>query len=233
MSDQVKETLTEIKSQILLLETKHNRPSGSVRLVAISKSQPIEKIKEAIDQGQLDFGENYLQEALEKIEQLNDPNIVWHYTGRIQSKKAKVITQHFNWVHTVSSLKVAELLNKHRPAHLPPLNVCIQVNICDEESKGGVLPQEILSLAKEVVLLPNLKLCGLMTIPIYFKEFDDQYNVFCNLADELKKLQSQDINVDTLSMGMSHDFEAAIAAGATIVRVGSGIFGERKQRTKS
>lgn len=223
----IQENLAKIKTAIAAAESKYSRTAGSVALLAVSKAQPVEKIKEAYNHGQTHFGESYLQEALVKIKELADLKIIWHYIGRIQSNKAKLIAQNFSWVETVSSLEAAELLNKHRPADLPKLNVCIQVNISNDANKAGVLRTEILSIAKKITQLSKLKLRGLMTIPSYFKELNQQVKPFNELCLEFKNLQNQGIDIDTLSMGMSDDFEAAIAAGATIVRVGSAIFGER------
>ncbi|CAL7963786.1 Pyridoxal phosphate homeostasis protein [Gammaproteobacteria bacterium] len=226
----IQENLAKIKTAITTAENKYGRAAGSVALLAVSKAQPVEKIKAASIQGQTHFGESYLQEALVKIKELVNQNIIWHYIGRIQSNKAKLIAQNFSWVETVASLEIAELLNKHRSAHLLKLNICIQVNVSNDEKKAGVSRTEILPLAKKIAQLPRLKLRGLMTIPSYFKEFELQFKLFNELYLEFKNLQNHSIDVDTLSMGMSSDFEAAIAAGATIVRVGSAIFGERVKK---
>lgn len=223
----IQENLAKIKTAIAAAENKYGRSLGSVTLVAVSKGQSVEKIKAAVALGQIHFGESYLQEALVKIKELADPNIIWHFIGRIQSKKTKLIAQNFSWVDSVASYEVAELLNKYRPDHLPQLNVCIQVNISNEVNKGGISREEILPLAKKIAQLPKLKLRGLMTIPAYQKEFDLQLKVFNELFLEFKNLQNHGLNVDTLNMGMSEDFEAAIAAGATVVRIGTVIFGSR------
>jgi PLP dependent protein len=223
----IQENLNQIKIAITTAEKKYNRTEGAVTLVAVSKSQNLEKIKEAISCGQIHFGENYLQEALTKITALANPNIIWHYIGKIQSKKAKLIAQNFSWVETVASYEIAELLDKYRPTNLPPLNICIQINISNEATKSGIMREEVLSLAEKIVLLPNLRLRGLMVIPQYFKEFDQQLQVFNDVRLEFKNLKNHNINVDTLSIGMSGDFVAAIAAGATMVRIGTAIFGER------
>ena len=219
--ENIRKNLAKIKATIASLNAE------SVILVAVSKTQPTEKIKEAISCGQTHFGESYLQEALVKIKEIANPNIIWHYIGKIQSKKAKLIVQNFSWVESVESLRIAELLNTHRPIDLPQLNICIQVNISNEVSKSGISCDEILPLAKKIAELPRLKLRGLMAIPAYYKESESQIKPFNDLFLEFKKLQNHGIAVDTLSMGMSDDFEAAIAAGATIVRVGSAIFGSR------
>lgn len=223
----IRVNLAIIKKSIAAAEKKYGRVVGEVVLVAVSKSQSVEKVRIVAEDGQIHFGENYLQEALPKIRELVDLKLVWHYIGRIQTNKIKFIAPNFNWVETVSSYNVAELLNKHRPLGLPPLNVCIQVNIGRAASKGGVLTEEILPLAKKILLLPKLKLRGLMVIPEYRETFDEQIAIFRQLERELKTLQQSGILVDTLSMGMSEDFEAAIAAGATMVRIGSAVFGKR------
>lgn len=223
----ISENLTLIKTAIATIEKKYCRKAGSTTLVAVSKAQSAEKIKTANFQGQIHFGESYLQEALPKIKELAHLNLIWHYIGRVQSKKAKLIAQNFSWVEAVASLEIAESLNKYRPDNLAPLNICIQVNISKDPNKAGVLPEKILPLAKKIILLPRLKLCGLMTIPAHCKEFDGQFNLFNELRMQFELLQKQEFNLDTLSMGMSNDFEAAIAAGATSIRVGSAIFGAR------
>ena len=225
--ENIQKKLIQIKATIANAENKYGRAAGSVLLVAVSKGQPIEKIKTAIIQRQIHFGESYLQEALIKIKELEGLDIIWHYIGRIQSKKAKLIAQNFSWIETVTSYKVAELLDKHRPANLPPLNVCIQINLSNEINKGGVLREEILPLAKKISQLPRLKLRGLMAIPNHFKEFDKQLKSFDEICAEFKKLQNQGFDIDTLSIGMSNDLEAAIAAGATTIRIGTDMFGKR------
>ena len=222
------ETILKIKSKIAEAEKKHHNNTGKVTLVAISKSQPVEKIKQTIATGQKHFGESYLKEALDKIKIIDKNQIIWHYIGRIQSKKTKSIALNFDWVQSVSSFEMAELLNKHRPSHIKPLNICIQVNISEETSKSGVSTDEILSLAKKIQeKLPKLKLRGLMSIPAFNKNFEQQLTAFKKLSKEFKKLQENGMPLDTLSMGMSHDFETAIEAGSTMVRIGSAIFGER------
>lgn len=202
---------------------------GDVQLVAISKAQSIEKIKAALKTGQKDFGESYLQEALEKINALAKNDIVWHYIGNIQSRKAALIAQNFDWVQSVSTFEKASLLNKNRPVDSLPLNICIQVNISEEKTKSGVLVNEIMPLAKKIQEeLPRLKLRGLMTIPAYTKDPKQQLETFKKLRNEFEKLKTHGIPVDTLSMGMSHDFKTAIKAGSSMVRIGSAIFGDRE-----
>lgn len=223
----IKRNLTKINQKIRDAESKYNRKPNSVILIAVSKAQDISKIQEAISFGQNHFGENYLQEALVKIHAINNTNIIWHYIGKIQSKKAKLIAQNFAWVDTVCSYKIAELLNKYRSDDLPKLNVCIQANISNQATKNGVLLPDLLPLAQKINDLPRLHLRGIMAIPEPLKKFTEQFKVFTELHLAFKHLQDYDIAVDTLNMGMSEDFVAAIAAGATFVRIGTAIFGSR------
>jgi pyridoxal phosphate enzyme (YggS family) len=196
-------------------------------LLAVSKKKSASAIRVAAIAGQLNFGESYLQEALGKIEVLADLHPTWHYVGQIQSNKTRPIAEHFQWVHTVDRLKIAERLSEQRPAAAPPLNICIQVKLADEPGKGGATPDQAISLAKSVSRLPRIRLRGLMCIPPPSEHFDAQLAYFQQCAELLRVLNQQDLLLDTLSMGMSDDLEAAIAAGATIVRVGAAIFGER------
>ena len=223
----IQKNLKTINTAIATAATKNHRPFESITLVAASKGQPIEKIKAAIGCGQIHFGENYLQEALPKIKALSEYKLIWHYLGKIQRRKAKQIAQNFTWIETVTSYETAALLNNHCPSHLRCLNICIQVNISKEPNKNGVYSEEVLDLAKKISQLPNLKLRGLMTIPHYYKELEQQFKSFYELYLLAKTLHQHDSAIDTLSMGMSNDFPAAIAAGATIVRIGTGIFGSR------
>lgn len=210
------------------------RPSGSVRLLAVSKQQPVEAITEVFDAGQHAFGESYLQEALLKIQALANLPIQWHFIGRIQRNKVKAIAQHFSWVHTVSRHDIAEGLNAARPLHIPPLNVCIQLNIDDEETKAGIHPADVAALASHILTLPRLILRGLMVIPKPEDNMDKQMASFLRVAECMHAINQQlNISMDTLSMGMSHDFETAIYAGSTMVRIGTAIFGERVLNPKS
>jgi hypothetical protein len=203
------------------------RDAASVTLLAVSKTFPAEAVREAFAAGQRAFGENYVQEALDKIEALRDLPLEWHFIGPIQSNKTRVIAENFSWVHGVERLKIAQRLSEQRPADLPPLNICLQVNVSAEESKSGVAPGEVLALAREVSALPRLKLRGLMAIPAPADEVDAQRRPFAQLRELSQQIAAQGIALDTLSMGMSHDFAAAIQEGATIVRVGTAIFGTR------
>lgn len=204
-----------------------HRNVSEVHLLAVSKTFPAAAVQEAYQAGQTAFGENYLQEALEKIAALRDLPLEWHFIGPIQSNKTRAIAENFAWVHSVDRLKIAERLSAQRPAHLPPLNVCLQVNISGEVSKSGVTPDEIGLLAREVVRLPHIRLRGLMSIPSPSTDEAAQRIPFAQMRALLKQLNSEGGALDTLSMGMSYDFPAAILEGATIVRIGTAIFGTR------
>jgi pyridoxal phosphate enzyme (YggS family) len=207
------------------------RDAASVKLLAVSKTFPAEAVLEAVAAGQRAFGENYLQEALDKIAvvaaAVPSEQVEWHFIGPIQSNKTRPIAASFAWVHTVERLKIAQRLSEQRPAGLPPLNICLQVNISGEASKSGATPQELPELARQVALLPNLKLRGLMAIPEPETDVAKQRAAFARVQALADQLRAGGIELDTLSMGMSADMAAAIAEGATIVRVGSAIFGAR------
>ena len=207
--------------------TNSGREKTEVLLVAVSKTQPAERIREAYLLGQHHFGENYLQEALEKQSKLSDLNIGWHFIGPIQSNKTQLIAQHFDWVHGVDRFKIAQRLNDARPADAPKLQICIQVNVSNEATKSGVMPSEVTNLAKSVAALPRLKLRGLMAIPAPTQDIDLQHQQFRKVRELYQQLNALGFVLDTLSMGMSEDFAIAIAEGATIVRIGSAIFGAR------
>lgn len=207
------------------------RADGSVRLLAVSKTRPAADVRQAAATGQLAFGENYVQEALDKMQELTDlPELEWHFIGPIQSNKTRAIAGHFHWVHSVDRLKIARRLSEQRPSTLPPLNVCLQVNINQEDSKSGCLPDEVVVLATEVSKLPGLTLRGLMAIPDPHQSEAQLRASFARLAAllaELRQVPAVADTVDTLSMGMSADLELAIAEGATMVRVGTDLFGAR------
>jgi pyridoxal phosphate enzyme (YggS family) len=209
-----------------------NQNPNDITLLAVSKGQTADAIQSAYKLGQRHFGENYLQEALEKQEQLSElSDICWHFIGPIQSNKTRKVAENFDWVHTVDRIKVAEGLNTARSEHLSPLNVCLQVNIDEEESKSGVSTCEVEALAHAIAKLPNLRLRGLMAIPQKDQSEEKQRASFASVAQllsELKNSSPQLATLDTLSMGMSADLEAAIAEGATIIRVGTAIFGPRR-----
>jgi pyridoxal phosphate enzyme (YggS family) len=203
------------------------RDVAEVRLLAVSKTFPAESVREAFRAGQTAFGENYLQEALEKIAALRDLPLEWHFIGPIQSNKTRAIAENFAWVHSVDRLKVAERLSAQRPPQLPPLNICLQVNVSGEESKSGTVPEAVAQLAREVARLPQLRLRGLMAIPAPTADAAAQRAPFARMHALLVELNARGLALDTLSMGMSHDFAAAVQEGATIVRIGSAIFGAR------
>lgn len=203
------------------------RRSENITLLAVSKLFPAEAVRVAYAAGQRVFGESYVQEALDKIAALHDLSLEWHFIGPIQSNKTRAIAENFAWVHGMDRLKIAERLSAQRPQNLPPLNVCIQVNVSGEDSKSGVAPGEVLELAQAVARLPQLKLRGLMAIPAPANGLEAQRLPFARLRELMQQLNEQGLELDTLSMGMSHDLEAAVLEGATIVRVGSAIFGQR------
>ncbi|AXA27271.1 YggS family pyridoxal phosphate-dependent enzyme [Pseudomonas putida] len=200
------------------------RDTASVHLLAVSKTKPATAIREIHAAGVRDVGENYLQEALAKQDELRDLPLIWHFIGPIQSNKTKAIAEHFDWVHSVDRLKIAQRLSEQRPSGLPALNVCLQVNVSGEDSKSGCTPADLPALAQAVAELPNLRLRGLMAIP---EPSDDRATQEAAFA-RLRQLQENlGLDLDTLSMGMSHDLEAAIAQGATWVRIGTALFGAR------
>jgi pyridoxal phosphate enzyme (YggS family) len=221
--------LANVRQQIITAEKLYHRPTGSVKLLAASKGQSIEKIRAAISAGQTCFGENYLQEALVKMTALKKENLEWHFIGAIQANKTKAIAENFAWVESISRIKIAERLNQQRPAHLPKLNVCIEVNISEEKSKSGIFLADLKELVTAIKQLPRLKLRGLMTIPAAVDKFEQQKLPYKKLQNAWQALQEEGFDLDTLSMGMSNDFEAAIAAGSTLVRIGTAIFGARKE----
>jgi pyridoxal phosphate enzyme (YggS family) len=202
----------------------------TVKLIAVSKAQPAVAIRDAYAAGQTIFGENYLQEALDKQAELTDLAIEWHFIGPIQSNKTQPISQNFAWVHSVDRLKIAQRLNDARPPQLPPLQVCIQVNVSNEDSKSGVLPAELAALATEIQKLPRLKLRGLMAIPAPTQDVNQQIAQFKLVRECYDALLAQGFVLDTLSMGMSDDYAAAISQGASFVRIGSALFGARPAR---
>jgi pyridoxal phosphate enzyme (YggS family) len=203
------------------------RREQDIALLAVSKTFTAEAIREAHAAGQAAFGESYVQEALDKIAALRELPLEWHFIGPIQSNKTRAIAENFAWVHSIERLKIAERLSAQRPQDLPPHNVCLQVNVSGESSKSGAAPAEVSELARAVAALPNLKLRGLMAIPAPASTFEAQRKPFAELRWLLAQLNAEGLALDTLSMGMSQDMAAAIAEGATIVRVGSAIFGSR------
>lgn len=222
----IAQRLKQIRSQIQHAELACNRKPGSVLLLAVSKTKPAKDIVFAYQAGQRHFGENYCQEALKKQQELGAFDITWHFIGPIQSNKTKALATHFDWVHSVDSLKIAKRLSEQRPAHLPPLNICLQVNISGEESKSGITLDELPHLVELVSELPNLKLRGVMAIPSPQDDFEQQRQPYKILYQAVAKLN--DPKLDSFSFGMTGDLKAAIAEGSTIVRIGTALFGERE-----
>lgn len=225
----IPQNLQAITATIVAAAQESGRAPDTVQLLAVSKTFGPEAVLEAVHAGQRAFGENYLQEALDKIAALSaqPAQLEWHFIGPIQSNKTRPIAEHFDWVHTVEREKVAQRLSEQRPAGMAPLQICLQVNISGEASKSGVAPEEVAALAHKVAALPNLTLRGLMAIPEPAVEFDRQRAAFARLRTLYEQLRADGLALDTLSMGMSADLRAAVFEGATIVRVGSAIFGAR------
>lgn len=224
----IADQLSLAQAQIAQSAAAVGRNSDEITLLAVSKTKPASMLREAYESGQRHFGENYLQEALEKQQQLTDLAIIWHFIGPIQSNKTRPIAEHFHWVHSVDRIKVARRLAEQRPADLAPLNICLQVNISDEESKSGVGADEVLTLAREVSQLDNIRLRGLMAIPMATQDPERQRAQFAKVKKLFNELKSEFSDIDTLSMGMSGDLDAAIAEQSTMVRLGTAIFGARK-----
>ena len=223
----IEKNLSHIHRQIEQAANACGRDAGDISLLAVSKRKPTADIRNAYACGQRDFGENYLQEAEQKIHDLADLDICWHFIGAIQSNKTRLLAEDFDWVHCVDRLKVARRLSEQRPESKPPLNICIQVNVDQEESKAGIKLETVEELAKQIAELPNIRLRGLMTIPAPQENFESQREPFARLRASLENLNQLGYDCDTLSMGMTHDIAAAIAEGATLVRIGTAIFGER------
>jgi pyridoxal phosphate enzyme (YggS family) len=227
----IAQNLQAITDQIVATSQENGRAPQSVQLLAVSKTFGPDAVQAAVAAGQRAFGENYLQESLDKIgavaQLLPDVKLEWHFIGPIQSNKTRPIAEHFDWVHAVEREKIAQRLSEQRPDGMAPLNICLQVNISGEQSKSGVAPQALAALAHKVAALPNLKLRGLMAIPEPAAEFEQQRAPFAQLRQLYEQLRAEGLALDTLSMGMSADLRAAIVEGATIVRVGSAIFGAR------
>jgi pyridoxal phosphate enzyme (YggS family) len=223
------DNLQQVHQRIGAACTAARRPVQSVTLLAVSKTMPADAVRAAQAAGQRAFGENYVQEAVEKITALADlrSQLEWHLIGPLQSNKTRVVAEQFDWVHSVERLKVAERLSQQRPAHLPPLQVCLQVNVSGEASKSGVAPGDLAALAAAVAALPRLRLRGLMSIPEPAPDDEAQRRPHRALHGLWQSLREQGLPLDTLSMGMSADLEAAIAEGATLVRVGTAVFGAR------
>ncbi len=222
--------LAQVRDKISAAATVCGRGSEEVTLLAVSKTKPASAIAEAIDAGQRMFGENYVQEGVEKIRHFREKgtaDLQWHFIGPLQSNKSRLVAEHFDWCHTVDRLRIASRLSEQRPAEMPPLNVLIQINISDENSKSGIALEELEQLADQVAMLPGLRLRGLMAIPAPESDYDRQFAVARQMAVAFEALKTRFPTVDTLSLGMTDDMAAAIAAGSTMVRIGTAIFGAR------
>ncbi len=219
--------LVQIQARIKLAEQRYLRPPGSTQLLAVSKTCPLADLQTLYKLGQRHFAENYLQDALPKIAEM-PTDVCWHFIGPLQSNKTRPVAENFHWLHTLERLKIARRLNQQRPAEQPPLNVCIQVNISADPNKSGLPPEAVAELAKEISTLPRLRLRGLMALPQQQTELAPQRIPFQKLAELYAQLNQRGFELDTLSMGMSNDLEAAVAEGSTLLRIGSGLFGPRK-----
>jgi pyridoxal phosphate enzyme (YggS family) len=226
--------LQDVREQIAAAARRCERPLEEITLLAVSKTKPVSAVEDAIAAGQLAFGENYVQEGVDKIAHFagHQPALTWHFIGPLQSNKSRLVAENFDWCQTVDRLKIAQRLNEQRPADLPPLQVLIQVNISDEASKSGIAVGEVATLATQIMAMPNLVLRGLMAIPAAETDHTRQLAVFGQMRDALKALQMICPQADTLSMGMTDDMPAAIAAGSTMVRIGTAIFGARDYNAK-
>ncbi|MDR0219039.1 MAG: YggS family pyridoxal phosphate-dependent enzyme [Enterobacteriaceae bacterium] len=225
----IEQNLHDVRNHITLAAQKCGRSPEEITLLAVSKTRPVEAIAKAIATGQREFGENYVQEGVEKIQQLaNYHDLVWHFIGPLQSNKSRLVAEYFDWCHTIDRLKIAQRLSEQRPKNKLPLNVLIQINISGENSKSGILLEELDDLAAQINSLPNLVLRGLMAIPAPEDDTQQQIAVFRQMEQAFIKLKAQYPQADTLSMGMTEDMAAAIACGSTLVRIGTAIFGARQ-----
>ncbi len=231
--DHLRNRFAQTRTRIASAASKSGRYADDVRLLAISKGQPAQAIRTLAECGQREFGENYLQEALPKLAELSELDLTWHFTGQLQSNKTRSVAENFAWAHTLDRERIALRLNDQRPDHAPPLQVCIQVRLEDEPGKGGIPPAQALALARKVNELPRLKLRGLMCIPPPETTFEAQKAWFDKLFQCEQELLAAGLSLDTLSMGMSDDLEAAIAAGSTLVRIGTALFGARDREPDS
>ena len=221
--------LQAVHARIAAAARAAGRDEKDISLLAVSKTWPAGHVREAAAAGQRAFGENYVQEGVAKVAELAPLGLDWHFIGPLQSNKTRPVAEHFDWVHSIERMKIAERLAEQRPAGRAPLNVCLQVNVSGEASKSGCAPAEAIALAKAIAALPNLRLRGLMCIPEPVEDVEAQRRPFRQLRELYEQLRGDGLPLDTLSMGMSHDIEAAIAEGATMVRVGTAIFGERQK----
>ena len=221
----IEDQLQQIRAQITLAEQSFNRPNGSVTLLAVSKTKPAAMVAQAYQAGQRHFGENYVQEAISKQQLLGAFDITWHFIGPIQSNKTKLIARHFQWVHSVDSIKIARRLSEQRPSHLPPLNICLQINISNEDSKSGFALAQLPEVYRQMTELANLNLRGVMAIPAPEEDFAKQRLPYQLLMKQVASIA--EAKFDTFSFGMSGDLVAAIAEGSTVVRIGTALFGAR------
>ena len=226
---QLRDNISKLLQRVRLSAQKSQRRDSDILVLAVSKTRPAADIRTAHGCGLVEFGESYLQEALQKMPELDDLDLTWHFIGPIQSNKTRPIAEHFDWVHSVDRYKIARRLSEQRPPDMAPLQICLQVNISGETSKSGAALEDLPQLAAEIITLPHLQLRGLMAIPAATGDTQLQRQPFARLRTALQQLQSIAPGIDTLSMGMSGDMEAAIAEGATIVRVGTAIFGARNR----
>ncbi len=229
MMGAISENILQVRARLTAACAAAQRDPATVGVLAVSKFQPAQAVREAVAAGQTAFGENYVQEALDKMAALADlrPALAWHLIGPLQSNKTRVVAEHFDWVHAVDRLKIAQRLSEQRPTGMAPLNICLQINVSAEASKSGVSPQDLPALAAEVAHLPGLRLRGLMAIPEPLSGLAAQRVPHQRLRHLLEGLQAQGLALDTLSMGMSGDLEAAVLEGATLLRIGTAIFGAR------
>ena len=227
----VADALATVRERIAAAERRFDRAPGSVTLVAVAKTKPASLIRAAWEAGQRQFGENFVQEAVEKLDELSrlsgPGGVEWHFVGALQANKSRTVAERFDWVQTVDRLRIARRLSDQRPAFLPPLNVCLQVNVSEESSKSGVRVEEAADLAAAVAELPRLRLRGLMAIPRPCTGFDEQRGALRPLVEVYERLRGDGLALDTLSMGMTDDLEAAVAEGTTMVRIGTAVFGPR------
>jgi len=226
----VTKNLANVRDLLAKSATDADRDADSIRLLAVSKKQPISSVIEAAAAGQRDFGENFVQEGLEKIAGTGRDDLSWHYIGHLQSNKTQAVADHFDWVHTVDRFKIAERLSNQRPKQMRDLNICLQVNIDNEPGKSGIAVIEVMALARKIAVLPRIRLRGLMCLPKMRSGFNAQREPFARLRELSDTLLIDGIEVDTLSMGMSGDFQAAILEGSTIVRIGTAVFGPRERK---
>ncbi|MGP1958394.1 MAG: YggS family pyridoxal phosphate-dependent enzyme [Arsenophonus sp.] len=226
--NKIKQNLIDVKNSIIQTANKYHRFPEDITLLAVSKNKSYCEIQDAIDSGQYQFGENYLQEGIRKIEYFsNIQNLTWHFIGVLQTNKSRLIAKYFDWCHTIDRFKIAERLNNQRPLNKSPLNVLIQINISNDINKSGITEKDLDKLASEIVVLPNLKLRGLMAIPAQNNEPNQQILIYSRMEDLFNQLKKKYKDIDTLSIGMSADFNITIAYGSTLIRIGTAIFGSR------